>query len=273
LSVGGGSLRVAMVPFVSQRGVVRAAELLELDAAQMSQSYSDRLTRVIRTLGAGFADDAVNVVLAHAMVRGGTMGGGERDAQTVFEYGIDTMAFDPSTSYVALGHLHRQQQLPGPCPVWYSGSPIAVDFGEHRNLPGVLVVEAEPGRPATARPVPLHSPRGLVTLTDTVEGLRAIAPTLGDELVKVVVTEPARAGLAEEVRAILPNAVDIRVQAPVAGSGGDAVGPPPSRLGASPHDQFSRYLREQHVADERLSALFAALLDEELAARRQEGAA
>ena len=103
----GEVLRVALLPFVSQRGVVRAGELLELDAAQMAGAYAERIAAVVAALTAGFTVEAVNVVVAHATVRGGVLGGGERDAQTIFEYSVPATVFPPSVSYVALGHLHR----------------------------------------------------------------------------------------------------------------------------------------------------------------------
>jgi exonuclease SbcD len=266
--IGDEPLCVGLLPFVSQRGVVRAADLLDLEAAEMSQTYSERLGRLVGALSAQFDERAVNVMLIHAMVRGAKLGGGERDAQTVFAYGIDTTVFDPATTYVALGHLHRQQQLPGPCPIWYSGSPICVDFGEDRNRPGILVVEAHPGLPAAVRQVTLQSTRGLVTIRDTLDGLRETAPSLGDDLVKVILTEPARAGLAEEVRAIVPNAIDIRIERALA----DGADRPTeaSRLGGAPHAQFATYLREQGIDDHRVTALFHELLDQELAHRRRE---
>ena len=56
-------------------------------------------------------------------------------------YAVPATVFPASAHYVALGHLHRAQQVPGPCPVRYSGSPLAVDFGEEENAPSVSIVE------------------------------------------------------------------------------------------------------------------------------------
>ena len=60
---------------------------------------------------------------------GGVLGGGEREAHTIFDYGVSATAFPPSLQYVALGHLHRSQAIPGPCPIRYAGSPLQLDFG------------------------------------------------------------------------------------------------------------------------------------------------
>lgn len=48
--------------------------------------------------------------------------------------------------YVALGHLHRMQEVDSaPCPIYYSGSPISYSFAEANQKKFVLIVDAEPG--------------------------------------------------------------------------------------------------------------------------------
>ncbi|MET0833953.1 MAG: exonuclease SbcCD subunit D C-terminal domain-containing protein, partial [Actinomycetota bacterium] len=204
-------------------------------------------------------EDAVNLLAAHAMVSGGVMGGGERQAHTIFQYELPGAAFPGSLHYVALGHLHRTQAVPGAaCPAWYAGSPLALDFGEETDRKTVLVVEAEPGAPATVRPVPLESGRALRTLRGSFSDLRELASDVGDAWLRVEVDEPARAGLAEEVRELLPHAVQVSARPAETAQGGARA----ARLGRSPDELFAEYLAEQDVEDERLLALFRELHDE-----------
>jgi DNA repair protein SbcD/Mre11 len=258
---GGERVQVAALPFLSQRYVVRAAELMAGHAAEHAGSYADRCRLLLDGLCAGFSPDTVNVVVAHAMVRGGRLGGGERDAQTIEGYHVDPTAFPVGAHYVALGHLHRTQELPAAAPVWYSGSPIQVDFGEGGDAKHAILVEVTAGAPAKVRPVPLDHVRRLRTLEGTLAELQARAGEVGDDLLRVVVKEPARAGLADDVRGLLPNAVDIRVVAPAAPEESS-----PSRAGLSPHQLFAAYLAAQGVDDERVVRLFSRLLDEAHAA-------
>jgi len=73
---------------------------------------------------------------------------------------IYTDSFPGSLQYVALGHLHRPQELSGgPCPVVYPGSPLAYSLSERDQEKRVVMVEAEPGRPVKVRPVALQSGR------------------------------------------------------------------------------------------------------------------
>jgi exonuclease SbcD len=250
---------VALLPFVSQRGVVKAAELFALDLSELAAVYATRLTRLIEVLTAPFRTDAVNLLVAHGTVRGGKHGGGERDAQTVFDYTFPANVFPASASYVALGHLHRRQELPAPCPAWYAGSPFGVDFGEELDTKGVVLVDASAGRPAQVRAVPLASARRLRTVRGTVAGLVAEAATYGDDLLRVVVTEGARAGLVDEVRAALPNALEVRVERgdePATATVGRGVGQRSAR------ELFAAYCDEQGIADDRLTKLFDELYDE-----------
>jgi DNA repair protein SbcD/Mre11 len=52
-------------------------------------------------------------------------------------------------NYVALGHLHSQHKVASsPCPIVYSGSPIAYSFQEVNQDKYLVMVEAELGKPA-----------------------------------------------------------------------------------------------------------------------------
>ena len=257
LACTGEPVRLALLPFTSQRGIVRAGDLFDIDAADANARYAERLAGLVARLCERFDGSAVNVLVAHGTITGAHFGGGEREAQSIFDYHVPTHVFPPSASYVALGHLHRTQEIPARCPVWYSGSPVAVDFGEQATTPGVLLVDVAPGRPARVRPVALEAARSLRTLTGTLAELAAIDDA-GDALLRVIVTEPVRAGLGAEVRAMLPNAIDVQLAAPAPVAGSAAR---PSRRGLGPAELFHRYLTDRGIEDRAVEALFAELLD------------
>jgi exonuclease SbcD len=186
------------------------------------------------------------------------MGGGERTAH-VFPYAIAAQMFPGSLSYVALGHLHRLQKVPAPAPVWYSGSPIQLDFGEVDDTKGVLIVEAEPGLPATVREVSLGAARRLIRLRGTLEQIETFAGTTDDAYLKIELNEPARAGLADEVRDLFPYAVDVVLAAQADGRSRPRAA---ARLGRAAPELFREYLEHRNVDDGRLAALFDTLLEE-----------
>ena len=149
------TVNVAVLPFLSQRWAIRAADLLTQTPAEAAGSYDQQIREVLTHLKTGFTPGAVNLVMAHLTVSGAVHGGGERAAQTIFEYWVPASAFGTEPHYVALGHLHRRQTLPAGCPVAYSGSPICVDFGEQDNTPVVVLIDATPSTPARTTDLPL----------------------------------------------------------------------------------------------------------------------
>ncbi|MDH5288609.1 MAG: exonuclease SbcCD subunit D [Acidimicrobiia bacterium] len=264
----GTPVLLATMPFVSQRGIVRSEALMSEPAFRNAQSYADRLAHVLAALATGFSGDAVNLVAAHLFVTGGAAGGGERGAHLVEEYAVPAAAFPVAAAYVALGHLHRPQALAGPCPIHYCGSPLQLDFGEETAAKQVNLVEAQPGIRAKVTALPLRAGRPLVSVTGTVADLEALAHEQawsaddGDAgpWLRVEVTEPARAGLADEVRAVLgERVVEVRVARPADGAGNRQTG---RRDGRTPSQLFGSYLQDRGVVDADLERAFAALYDE-----------
>jgi exonuclease SbcD len=251
--------RLAALPFVSQRYAVRASEMFELSAAEASATYADHLSRLVAALTGSFTDGAVNLVTAHLTVVGGALGGGERDAHTIDAYAVPSTIFPTTVHYAALGHLHRRQQINGPCPVHYCGSPLAVDFGEQDNTPSVSIVEVTASTPARVREVPIAAAVPLRTVRGTLAELAALDV---DERawLRVYVRELPRAGLREEVQTLLPRALEVRVDPqllpklePTAGA---------TRTGRSPRELFGEYLSAKGVDDDAVADLFNRLYEE-----------
>jgi len=253
-----GAVSIALLPFLSQHSIVKADDLMAKEAAQQQGDYAERATRVIEHLCQFLPPPkAVNLLLAHAMVAGGVLGGGERQAHTIFEYGIPATAFPGHLHYAALGHLHRAQKLPAACRAWYSGSPLQLDFGETDDVKSVNVIDAEPDIPAVVEVVPLRSGRKLRRVKGTLAEIERLSPEVGDAWLRVEVSAAPAPGLADKVREILPNAVDVAI----AGHGRESPGRE-RRLGRSPRELFAEYLKEKGEDDPRVRALFDEILDE-----------
>ncbi|WP_371781634.1 metallophosphoesterase family protein [Streptosporangium subroseum] len=262
----GEPVMVALLPFVSQRHAVRAAQLVTKTPREAAAGYGLLVRDLLAALTAGFRDDAVNLVTAHLMAARGKLGGGERSAQSIVEYWVPDDAFPPDAHYVALGHLHRRQSLPAPCPVHYCGSPIALDFGEQDDPSVVLVVEAEIGAPARIiAEVPIRSGRRLRTVRGAVDELARHVEEFGDDYLRVLLCEPARAGLQQDVRRLLPNALEVRVD-PAFAAPVNPVNARPSTPAAGvergPAELLHEYCVTRELVDERVEALFARLHDQ-----------
>lgn len=255
----GERVRLALVPFLSQRGIVRVDDLMRGDAIDQVQKYAARYRGIVAALCAPLTDDLVNVVLAHTYVERALSGGGERVAHLGGDYAVSASVFPSHVHYVALGHLHRPQRIEGATQIHYCGSPLQLDFGEIEQPKQVNLVEAAVGVPAKVTPVRLVAGRSLRTVRATLDGLRDVADELADAWVRVELQEPARAGVADDVRALVPTAVDVTT---LAAAGDPSRGMPRERrIGQSPHELFDAYCAERNYADPRVRSLFAELYE------------
>lgn len=141
-------------------GVPRARGHADVLDAAMGKIRADRDQRKLdRT-----------VVVAHAFVAGGAKAASERDISVGGIQVVPAEVFS-GVDYVALGHLHRPQEV-APS-VHYSGSPLAYSFPEADHAKSVRLVDLGADGLTGVRIHPLERPRGLVTLTGTLEELLA----------------------------------------------------------------------------------------------------
>lgn len=203
--------KVALLPFLSERRLVKAGDLLQGDSAEWKKTYGSSMSLILKNLATGFSAD-LNLLMAHLTVEGGKLGGGEFTFHTTNSYAIQPTDFPQTLSYVALGHLHRQQQVSEAPLAWYAGSLIQLDFGEGEDSPrGGLIVEVEPGLPAKVHPVNERWGKPLKTFRVSRESLdrrwdeiRAF-PGYG----KVVIEGKGNPALRERLFKEIPDLLDV----------------------------------------------------------------
>ena len=177
------------------------------------EAIADEL-RARRRAGGG-----VVVLLAHLMVSHGVAGGGERELTLGGTYAVDGGALPTDLDYVALGHLHRPQTLPGFTGLGrYAGSPIALDFSGDGAAPSVAVIDLTPSG-AAAREIPLSTGRRLIRLRGTLDDLESQAAGYpGAWFFCEVLVPQIRLDLVRHVRDRIPDALRIEPIVP-AGAG------------------------------------------------------
>jgi len=218
----GGALRqdwgeAALLPFLSERRAVRAAQLLEGDEGRWQGSYSDTVGRLIANLSAGFGPGQINLLAAHLTMEGANLrlGGGEFTFYVGNSYAVGVDKLPQTASYVALGHIHRQQKVSDAPVAWYSGSLVQLDFGEGEEAErGVLLVELEPDRPA--RVYPLNPGWGKPLRTFRLDSeqldrrLREVEEWPG--YAKLVLSGPANSVLRERLYRENPHLLEVRFE-------------------------------------------------------------
>lgn len=259
----GEDVTLAMLPFVSKRGIVRAADLWGNEAFASSQLYSDRVARMLELLAREFSGDTVNLLLAHTFVHGASQGGGERQAHFIEDYAITAPMLPKTANYIALGHVHRPQKVNAGSPTRYCGSPLQMDFGEKGQRKQVNIVEVAAGTPGKVTEVELSSGIPLIRLEGSVEAVVAAAEAIdGPSWIQAMIDEPQRAGLADEVRdQVGEQVVEVRI---VGTEVRKAKQRRSTRVGRPATELFDEFLTERQVEDERVRDGFAKLLDHEL---------
>jgi exonuclease SbcD len=247
------------MPWPSRSKIVSADDLMNKEQAEHQSQYWDRCHRILKTLCGGFDDSSVNLVLAHLVITGALLGGGERASETVEDYWVPPESLNLNAQYVALGHIHKPQGLNLMWPAWYSGSPMQLDFGEEKDTKSLLLFDAKAGSPVrTPRTVELKSGRRMLTVHGTIEELIARRLEFGDAYLRVFVREQERPGLNEEVREILPNAVEVRPESAVRSETSYM-----SRQGMQPRELLASYFEQVNVQDEEALKLFDDLMEED----------
>nr|WKN36689.1 exonuclease subunit SbcD [Tunicatimonas sp. TK19036] len=114
-------------------------------------------------------DEGVNMLMAHLYVASpdGPQWEEPEDEKPILHVGgisaVYPETFPNQLQYVALGHLHRHHIVCGtPCPITYSGTPLAYSFSEENQKKYVMLVEVEPGQPVSLTPVLLSKGRKLL---------------------------------------------------------------------------------------------------------------
>jgi exonuclease SbcD len=206
--------RVACLPFVPERRVFDACAVMG-DSKDWYEKYAENVAALLHALTAGLTPTTVNVALAHVLVEGARAGSGVRPLHLGEIYGLNAQRLPSNVQYIGLGHLHRPQEILAPSKTCYAGSLIELDFGEKEQEKRVVVVEADPGGAARIESVPLTAGRGLRDVAGSLEELQKAARTAGDAYLRVTARVVAPLpNLAEQVKELFPNALEVKVEYP-----------------------------------------------------------
>ncbi|SDK16223.1 exonuclease SbcCD subunit D [Billgrantia gudaonensis] len=171
------------LPFLRPAEVTGRGGQAEGDAGEAPNDYLAGITRVHEQLIAAARQrrqpNQALVAMSHAHLRGAAVSeASERPIVIGGEESISAALFPADIAYVAMGHLHRAQQV-GESRIRYSGSPLPLDFSETHYPHQVVEVRLEGARLAdietlpVPRPVAMHriGPAPLETVLAELEAL------------------------------------------------------------------------------------------------------
>jgi exonuclease SbcD len=212
------------------------------------QSYAQGMGELLAAMSAGFTAGRASIIMGHLFTDGAlvTPGGGEREITIGMAYAVPPSRLPGHVSYIALGHVHLPQAVKGSAaPARFAGSLLQLDFGEAGQRKSVCIVDVAAGKPAKVEEVPLSAGRQLRDVRGPLDAVLAAGADAGDAYLRVFVeTDGPVPGIADEIRASLPNALDVHLVYERAEA---APGAPVSSL--HPRDQFMAYYRAEHAAE------------------------
>lgn len=125
ICINGEKAVILTVPYLSEK---RLNEVLYKDMdsdEERLKSYSDRVYSLFDSLKDNYRDDTINLVVSHIYAMGSEEGGSERSIQLGGSYIVNGDCFPKEAQYIALGHVHKPQLVPGTNKkARYSGSPL-----------------------------------------------------------------------------------------------------------------------------------------------------
>ncbi|MCG8457829.1 MAG: exonuclease SbcCD subunit D C-terminal domain-containing protein [Holophagales bacterium] len=161
-----------------------AAEIHDRYRQALEGRYGEALeaaSRAAGSAGEGRASPSPTlplVVMGHCFAAGGELGGGERRVQVGNLARAHAAALAGGAAYLALGHLHRPQQLAGN-PAWrYSGSLLPTGFDEVGRRREVVLVELDGSGTAAVETAELEPFRDYHRLAGTVAEVEAAIDAL-----------------------------------------------------------------------------------------------
>ncbi len=263
----GEAIQVATVPYPMRQRLLERDEYKDKTIAELDKVVEQIVTENIQALAAQ-VDPEVSAILAGHLSVSEAQYGSERSVML----GRDVVVLkgvlaDPAWDYVALGHIHRHQEINGGerPPIVYCGSLERIDFGEEKEPKGFVVADVRRG--ACEWRFQTVAARRFVTIDADVRQesapLEALLEAIGqhrveDAVVRVrVKARPEQEGLLRDadVRRALKDAYF------VAGISKEVERAYRQRLGGAspegltPAELLARYLESKGTSPERIKAL------------------
>jgi len=144
LDTKNGSVQIACVPWAGRSALLAKDEYKSLSSQEIQIEIEKRLISFIRDLSAKVDNVNPSIFVGHLAARDAKLSGTERDTLTTTDPIVPVSELSNTAfNYVALGHIHRYQNLnkDNAPPIVYSGSIERIDFTEEKEAKGFVLGE------------------------------------------------------------------------------------------------------------------------------------
>lgn len=180
---GQAQICLAAVPYLKDRDVRKALAGQSADerTAMLKEGIKQHYAQVAQAVKQQEGiENCPCIATGHLFVKHGDRG----ERQNIIHAGgidlVDTKVFDPIFDYVALGHLHRAQEIEKGR-IYYSGSLLAMDFHEWNYEHSVRLLRFEGKKLVENRALSMRSPRLLRHYKGSLDYIKEKLAKLPDE--------------------------------------------------------------------------------------------
>ncbi len=148
IQTNNGLVQVVTLPWLTRSALMTKQETHGMSLAQINQLLVERLRLVLEGEIRRLDPDVPTILLGHLMTDNASFGA-ERFLAVGKGFTLPlSLLTRPCFDYVALGHVHRHQNLNknNDPPIIYPGSIERVDFSEEKEDKGYVIVELEKGK-------------------------------------------------------------------------------------------------------------------------------
>lgn len=193
-----GPVDIYLLPFI------KPIHVSSMFPEEKIESYTDALRIAIERMNVDTSRR--NVLVAHQFVTGAT----RSDSEDVSVGGLDNVDASVFTafSYVALGHIHRPQNIGSPR-LRYSGTPLKYSFSEEKDEKSITIVELNAMGEVSIRTVSLKPLRDMRTIRDKYDELMKrenYTGTKTNDYLRVILTDELDVPDAmRKLKSVYPN--------------------------------------------------------------------
>ena len=197
-----GPVDIFLLPFIKPIHVSLAFK------EEKIESYTDAMRVAVERMGVN--PKRRSVLVAHQFVTGAV----RSDSEEVSVGGLDNVdasVFEPF-SYVALGHIHRPQNIGSPR-IRYSGTPLKYSFSEAKDEKSITISELDAKGAVSVRTIPLTPDHDLREIKGTYDELMKkenYAGTATDDFLHIILTnEDDVPDAMRKLKTVYPNILRI----------------------------------------------------------------
>ena len=147
---------ILTIPYPSEKRLNEVIYNSMDEEEEKAKSYSERIFSLFDSLKNNYREDTINLVISHLFAMGSEESGSERSIQLGGSYIVDGKCFPKEAQYVALGHVHKPQIVPGTNKkARYCGSPIHYNKKEINFEKKCFIIDVRPNEECTIEEVSL----------------------------------------------------------------------------------------------------------------------